>query len=167
MNKARREVITAIAGVSLGLVTGLKVFEGKKNTAYVERVAGNKVVTVCYGHTATAKLGQTYTDGQCNELLRQDLDRVYAPAVRRLVKVPLHQYEFDALVDFAYNAGVGNLAGSTLLKLVNRGEYRKAADEFPKWKYVNKKDCSIPANKCAGILRRRAWERSLFLGEFQ
>lgn len=164
----RREVLSAIAGVSVGMLAGLKGFEGKENKAYVERVAGNKVVTVCYGHTATARLGQVKTDAECDALLMRDLNEKYAPIVRRLIKVPLYQWEFDALVDFVYNTTPpkGGFGSTTLFKLVNAQEYRRAADEFPKWKYVNGKDCTIPANKCGGIPRRRAWERSLFLGEF-
>lgn len=164
----RRQTITTIAGVSLGMLGGLKGFEGKRNDAYVERVAGNAVVTVCYGHTKTAKLGQTLSDGQCDALLMKDLNEVYAPIVRSLITVPLYQWEFDALVDFVYNMKPpkGGFGNTTLFKLVNMGEYARAADEFPKWKYVNGKDCTIPANRCGGIPKRRAWERSLFLGEF-
>lgn len=149
--------------VTMAGIAGTKLYEGKENTAYVERVAGNQVVTVCYGHTATAKLGQTYTDSQCDALLLKDLNNVYGPQVKRLVKVPLSQGEYNALVDFAYNLGVGNLASSTLLKLVNQGEYSRASLEFPKWKYVNGKDCTILANKCGGIPKRRAWQQAMFV----
>src|SRR6478736_4294132 len=109
----------AALAVTVAGIAGTKLFEGKENSAYVERVAGNQVVTVCYGHTATAKLGQTYTDSQCDALLLKDLNNVYGPQVKRLVQVPLSQGEYNALVDFAYNLGVGNLQSSTLLKLVN------------------------------------------------
>lgn len=155
-----RMAVTALTVTVAGLA-GTKLYEGKHNAAYVERVAGNQVVTVCYGHTATAVIGQRYTDTQCDALLLQDLNEVYAPAVRRLVKVPLTQGEFNALTDFAYNVGVGNLANSTLLKLTNQGRYTEACKQYPKWSYVNGKDCNNPANLCGGIPKRRAWQQSM------
>ena len=161
MTKARYIVGTLV--VSVAGITGTKLYEGKSNTAYVERVAGNQVVTVCYGHTRTAAIGQTYTNAQCDALLLKDLNDYYAPIVRRLVTVPLSQGEFNALVDFAYNVGEGSLARSTLLRLVNARRYEEAALEFAKWKYVNGKDCTVPANRCGGIPRRREWQYQMFV----
>lgn len=154
----------AVAALSLAVagITGTKLFEGKENVAYVDRIAGNSVVTVCYGHTRTAVLGQVYTDEQCDALLLADLNKNYAPIVRRLVKVPLSQGEFNALVDFVYNVGEGNFASSTMLKLINAKQYDLAALEFRKWNRVNGKNCDIPANKCGGIPKRRAWEAAMF-----
>lgn len=156
-----RYVVAALA-VTLAGITGTQQFEGKANRAYVERVAGNSVVTVCYGHTRTAVLGQVYTDAGCDALLLKDLNAIYAPEVRKLVKVPLTQGEFNALVDFAYNLGSPALARSTLLSLVNAKQYDAAALEFRKWMFVNGKDCRIAANKCGGIPKRRAWQEAMF-----
>jgi len=153
----------AALSVAVAGIAGTKLYEGKSNTAYVERVAGNAVVTVCYGHTRTAVLGQRYTDAQCDALLLKDLNENYAPHVRRLVKVKLSQGEFNALVDFAYNLGPSALAGSTLLKLVNAEKYDLAVLEFRKWNRVNGKNCDIPANKCGGIPKRRAWQAAMFV----
>lgn len=161
MTKTRLAV--AALAVTVAGLTGTKFFEGKRNGAYVERVAGNRVVTVCYGHTRTAVLGQTYTDAGCDALLLKDMNEVYAPVVRKLVKVPLSQGEFNALVDFVYNVGETNFRNSTLLRLVNAKEYDKAALEFAKWRMVNGKDCTIPANKCGGIPLRRQWEYDQFV----
>jgi lysozyme len=160
MNKIRYAVSSlAVVGV---LVAGIKGHEGKENTAYVDRLAYNKAVTVCYGHTRTAVLGQRYTDAQCDVLLLKDLNEIYAPIVRKLVKVPLSQGEFNALVDFTYNLGEGNFRSSTLLRLVNAGRYEEAGNEFSKWKFTNGKDCTIRANKCFGIIERREWEAQQF-----
>lgn len=82
----------------------------------------------------------------------------YENAVNRYVKVPLNQNQFDALVDFAYNAGVVNLQSSTLLKKLNAGDYAGAAKEFDKWVYGGGK-------KLGGLVRRRAKERTLFESE--
>lgn len=157
-----RVAATALV-VTLAGISGTKLYEGKHNAAYVERVAGNRVVTVCYGHTTTAKLGQTYTDSQCDALLLKDMNTTYGPAVAKMLRVPVSQGEFNALSDFAYNVGINALRNSTLLRLVNAGQYDLAAKEFRKWSYVNGKDCNIPANKCGGIPKRRAWQTQTFV----
>ena len=68
----------------------------------------------------------------------------------------LTQGQFDALVSFTYNLGARSLSTSTLLKKLNAGDYRGAADEFPRW---NKAGGQV----LAGLTRRREAERSLFL----
>lgn len=80
--------------------------------------------------------------------------------VNRLVSVPLTQPQFNALVSFDFNEGAGNLAGSTLLKLVNSGRYRDAAAQFCLWDKV-RQGGKLVYN--AGLARRRAMERDLFL----
>lgn len=80
----------------------------------------------------------------------------YENAVNRYVKVPLNQNQFDALVDFAYNAGIGALQKSTLLKKLNAGDYAGTAKEFDKWVYGGGK-------KLGGLVKRRANEKALFL----
>ncbi len=77
-------------------------------------------------------------------------------AVNRLVKVTLTQNQFDALVSFVFNVGSGNLQSSTLLRKLNSGDYKGAADEFLRW------------NKAAGkvmngLVARRTAEREFFL----
>lgn len=84
-----------------------------------------------------------------------NLNKAYT-SVKRLVKIQLSTNQLAALTDFAFNVGSGNLQISTLLRLVNRGEFVDAADEFLKW------------NKAGGIVyrgltRRRTVERKLFL----
>ena len=71
--------------------------------------------------------------------------------VTSLVKVPLKQHQFDALVSFAYNCGVGNLRGSTLRRKLNDGDYESAALEFHRWN--RSKGKVLP-----GLVRRRAAE---------
>jgi GH24 family phage-related lysozyme (muramidase) len=79
----------------------------------------------------------------------------FEAAVRRLVKVPLEPWQYDALVSFAYNCGEGNLGKSTLLKKVNANDFAGAAKEFAKW---NKGGGKV----LAGLTRRRASEALLF-----
>lgn len=87
--------------------------------------------------------------------LEDDMGRALR-SVLRLVTVELEVAQAAALTDFVYNCGGGNLQVSTLLRLVNRGEFERAADEFPKWVYAG-------GVRFAGLVRRRAAERYLWL----
>lgn len=145
----RQKLIGLAAAGALALVVA---FEGLEQKAYPD-LGG--VVTVCYGHTATARLGQEYSKEACQALLATDLE-VAASCVRRNVRVDLTQNQFDALVDFTFNAGCGNLARSTLLAKVNREDFDGASREFSKWTYVGKK-------QVRGLARRREAERLLFI----
>ena len=128
-------------------------FESLRLKAYPD--AGG-VPTIGWGHTAGVKLGDTCTAGQAIAWLYADLDSSVA-AVNRLVSVALTQGEFDALVDFTYNLGAGSLENSTLLRLLNAGDYAAAASELEKWDYACGK-------QCAGLVRRRLGEQQLFDG---
>ena len=117
-----------------GLDSLLKKFEGCKLKAY-RCPAG--VCTIGYGHTSAAgdpvvHDGMTVTQMDAEAILRRDLVK-YETAVRDMVKVKLTQNQFDVLVDFAYNAGVGNLKSSTMLKKVNAGQFDAVPDELMKW----------------------------------
>jgi lysozyme len=74
------------------------------------------------------------TEAEADALLCQRVKRV-VDAVNRLVKVPLEQHEFDALVSFAYNVGIGDkgFRGSTLLKKLNAGDKAAAPDQLKRW----------------------------------
>jgi len=130
----------------------IKQFEGCKLTAYQDSVG---VWTIGYGHTKGVKKGDKITQAQADEYLRQDA-AVAADDVTRLVKVELNQDQFDALVSFTFNLGAKNLASSTLLKRLNEGNYRAAADQFGRWVFAG--DVLLQ-----GLVKRRAAERELFL----
>lgn len=117
-----------------GIDAILKKFEGCKLKSY-KCPAG--ILTIGYGHTSAAGLplvkeAMTITQAQAVEILHRDLKQ-YEDGVSKLVKVELTQNQFDVLVDFAYNAGVGNLAKSGLLKAVNAGKFDQVPDELMKW----------------------------------
>jgi len=117
-----------------GLDSLLKKFEGCKLKAY-RCPAG--VCTIGYGHTSAAGApmvndGMAITQAQADDILKRDIVK-YEIAVMDLVKVPLTQNQFDVLVDFAYNAGVGNLKSSTMLKKVNAGDLDAVPSELMKW----------------------------------
>jgi lysozyme len=137
-------------------VTLVKHFEGLFLKAYL---CPAKVWTIGYGHTGlkhndgTVKRGRKITSEQADVLLAADLTEKYAPDVRKLVKVPLKQHEFDALVSFHFNTGA--LGKSTLLKKLNQMDKGGAALEFMKWTRGGGK--VLP-----GLVRRRKAEQYLF-----
>jgi lysozyme len=121
-------------------------------TAYQDPVG---VWTIGYGHTgADVQPGLTITQEQASDLLLQDVAGAVA-AVNRLVTVPLTQNQFDALVDFTFNVGQGNLASSTLLRELNAGNTAGAAAQFLVWVYA--KGVELP-----GLVTRRQAEAALF-----
>lgn len=131
----------------------IRVCEGLRLTAY-KCPAG--VWTCGYGHTgADVRDGMHITPNQAEELLRKDVKSAEL-AVYELVTVPLTRNQFSALVSFVFNIGRGKFSGSTMRKLLNKAEYRKAADEFDKWIYSNGKVLS-------GLVERRKREKALFL----
>jgi lysozyme len=129
-------------------------FEGCRLTAYQDQ---RDVWTIGYGHTGPdVHAGLTVTQAQAEALLAKDVQHA-AETVNRLVTFPgLTQDEFDALVDFAFNAGCGAFAGSTMLKDLNAGNVAAAAAQFEQWDHCDGK-------VVAGLLRRRIAEKDLFL----
>lgn len=130
----------------------IKSFEGLRLEAYLDSVA---VPTIGYGHTRGVKLGQTITQEQADALLEEDIHE-FELAIQRLVHVNLTQNQFDALVSFTFNLGIGSLKQSTLLKKLNAGDITGAANEFNRWVYAGGK-------KLTGLVKRRSAERLLFI----
>jgi GH24 family phage-related lysozyme (muramidase)/co-chaperonin GroES (HSP10) len=132
----------------------LKSFEGLRLQAYQDPVG---IWTIGYGTTSGVRPGMVITEAEAEALLRRDLNRFEA-AVADLVKVPLNDDQFSALVSFTYNVGEGALASSTLLRLLNQRDYSGAADQLLRWNRAG-------GVELAGLTRRRRAERSLFLGQ--
>ena len=132
----------------------IKEFEGCKLKAYK---CPADVWTIGYGHTDGVKEGDEITQQEADRLLAADVD-LFTSGVQRLVTSDINRNQLGALVSFAFNLGLGNLRHSTLLKLVNAGDFVGAANQFPRW------------NKAAGkvlpgLVRRREAEKQLFLKE--
>lgn len=123
--------------------------------------------TVGVGHLltpddkVTGRFINGITDEQAIELLRSDVSKAETD-IAKLVKVPLTQNQYDALCSFVFNLGGGALGISTLLKLINAGEYTKAAAQFPSWDKVrDPKTKKLVSNK--GLAGRRKREMELWL----
>jgi lysozyme len=127
-------------------------FEGLRLSAY--RDAGG-VPTIGYGHTGGVRMGQIITRARALALLRQDAQTA-VEGVRQAVHRDISQGQFDALVSFAFNVGVGAMRGSTLIRKLNAGDRTGAAAEFLKW--VKAGGRVLP-----GLVARRKIEQSMFL----
>jgi GH24 family phage-related lysozyme (muramidase) len=132
----------------------LKAFEGLSLTAYRDAVG---VWTIGYGTTLGVRPGMTITVSQAEALLKRDLLR-FETAVATGVKVAINDDQFSALVVFSYNVGEKAFTTSTLLKLLNQGNYQGAANELLRWNRAG-------GRVLAGLTRRRRAERALFLGQ--
>lgn len=136
----------------------IKSLEGCRLKAYLD-TAG--VPTIGYGETLNVKMGMTITQEQAERMFAARI-KDFATGVAALLKVPVNQNQFDALVSFTYNEGLHRLRGSTLLKLLNAGDPIRAAAEFPKWdKDTDPKTKALKVNP--GLVKRRAAEKALFL----
>ena len=141
----------------------IKSFEGchkSSGAMFKPYVCPGGVLTIGWGHTNHhgRKFDENarWTQQDCDAALEEDLQG-FAADVAALVKVPLKQHQFDALVSFAYNVGIGNLKSSTLLRKLNAGDPEGAALEFHRWN--RSKGKVLP-----GLVRRRAAEALLFQG---
>lgn len=129
----------------------LKEFEGLRLEAYLD-AAG--VPTIGYGHTKGVRMGDRITEYCAKEYLLQDV-REAEQAVNDL-NVAKTEGQFDALVSFAYNLGIGRLYSSTLLKEVRAGGSKHAITrEFKRWVYAG-------GRKLNGLEKRREWEAKRF-----
>ena len=121
------------------------------------------VWTIGYGSTRyengtpVASTDASISEARAVQIMLATLSGEYESAVNRYVTVPMEQHQFDALVDFAYNCGSQNLRISTLLKLLNRGDYVGAAAQFGLW-------VRAEGRVLQGLVTRREAERKLFLG---
>lgn len=114
------------------------------------------IPTIGWGHTAPwVRVGDRITQERADADLQQDLENVEYQ-VFKAVNVHLTQGQFDALVSFTFNLGIGNLKSSTLLKKLNAGDFDGAAAEFPKWNHSN-------GQVLDGLTKRRKAEQQLFL----
>ncbi len=134
----------------------IKQFEGLELEAYQD-IAG--VWTIGYGHTGDVEPGMRISEREAEALLRKDL-KPRENSVDNLSSVNLNQNEFDALVSFVYNVGADAYRRSTARRRLNRNDRLGAADALTWW---NKATVGGVLREVAGLTRRRAAERALFL----
>jgi len=148
-------MITNAAGLSL-----IRQAEGLRLRAYPDPGTGGDPWTIGIGTTVypdgrKVQRGDTCTPQQADEYLAHDLQG-FERDVAAMVTVPLTGNQFAALVSLAYNVGAPALRSSTLLRLLNAGDYAGAANQFLRWNRA-------AGRVLPGLMRRRAAERDLFL----
>lgn len=140
----------------------IKSFEKCRLTAYPDPATGGAPWTIGWGHTSGVRPGMVCTQQQADAWFDTEIVQ-YENDVTLLVKVPVKIWQFDSLSSFAYNVGpdmdhdgiAEGLGDSTLLKLLNAGNYSGAAAQFDKWNRG-------PNGPMAGLTARRAAERQIF-----
>lgn len=132
-------------------------WEGKRNHAYRDIVG---VVTICYGHTRTARMGQYRTDEECEALLREELleyrnglHRYFADETKRHRLTPERDAAYASL---AFNVGIAGAGKSTATRRLNAGDIRGGCEALTWWNRAGGKIIR-------GLVRRRAEERALCL----
>lgn len=132
----------------------LKHYESCRLKAYQDSVG---VWTIGWGHTGSdVRPGLVWSQRQADTALDVDLAR-FETAVSRAVRVPLNQSQFDALVCFTYNLGIGALQSSTLLAKLNGGDYAAVGAQLRRWNKAG-------GQTLYGLVKRRAAEDALFNG---
>lgn len=133
----------------------IKDAEGFRDKAYLD---GASVWTIGYGTTRIegkpVEAGQTCTRQQASQWLAADVAWAQT-AVNKLVKVPITQNMFDALVSFVYNLGEPAFAKSSMLRFINEKRFAKATEEFPKWS-------NVAGKLSPGLYKRRIREQQVF-----
>ena len=129
----------------------IKHFEGCETEAYL-CPAG--VPTIGYGHIKGVQMGDVITEAQAHEMLVEELEE-YESYINDFVTVSLNQNQFDAMVSWVYNLGSGNLRASTLLKVLNSGNYSDVPEQIMRWNKAGGKVLE-------GLTRRRQAEANLF-----
>ena len=132
----------------------IKHFEGCELKAY-KCPAG--VWTIGYGHTKGVEPGDEWSEDHANHMLEVELEE-YEGYVSKYVTAPLGQNQFDALVSWTYNLGGGNLSASTMLKVLNAGEYEEVPNQMLRWNKAGGKVLE-------GLTRRRQAEGDMFCGK--
>jgi lysozyme len=134
----------------------LKKSEGFRDHTYSD-VAG--IRTIGYGHRLAP--AESYPDGislaEGESILAADI-AIAESAVERLVRVPLTQGQFDAMVDFVFNLGAGRLVSSTLLRYLNAGKYEDAAWQLLAWDHAGSRE--LAALKIRRESEFRLWRPS-------
>lgn len=153
MSIRQRVLVGALALSASGLV-GLTAYEGYTDKAVIP-IPGD-VPTIGFGTTEGVKMGDKITPPVALARTLRDVQK-FEGAIKRCVKVPLHQYEYDAFLQISYNIGSGAFCGSTLVRKLNAGDYAGACAEISRWNRAGGRVVN-------GLTIRREKERALCEG---
>lgn len=163
MNSIRKKLIVAFVAAGLSAPAAYVGYdltmpsEGLVLSPYPDPVGLN---TYCVGHLVTKKdvVKAKYTEEECMTIFAQDYKK-HRAELDSVVKVPYaSEWEREALTDFTFNNGIGNLKSSTLLSLVNQGKHKEACAQLTRWVFAKGK-------KLKGLVTRRDKTMPYCLGE--
>ncbi|MEZ9503242.1 lysozyme [Vibrio sp. 10N.286.51.B11] len=120
------------------------------------------VWTAGLGHTKSVTPEMVFTEQQAAVYFVEDISAA-EQVVNKHINQTASQGEYDMMVSFVFNLGAGNFTRSTLLKKFNQGDHQGACNEYPRWVFVNGKDCRFKQSNCAGIPKRRTKEQQVCL----
>lgn len=126
MNRTQVAALSLSAAALVGLVS----HEGFRDEAYIP-VAGD-VPTIGFGTTENVKLGDKIDVVSALKRAVNDVNK-FEGALKQCVKVPLHQYEYDAYISLSYNIGASAFCSSSLVRLLNQEQYEEACKQILRW----------------------------------
>ena len=134
----------------------IKSFEGLRLQSYWDANGG--VWTIGWGHTKGVKRGQVITRADAERFIRDDLAPIEKHLSADLENEGIAQYQFDARCSWLFNLrdGIRQYNNSPLRRKLKAGDYKGAANEFPRW-------CHSDGKVLSGLVTRRAAERKMFL----
>ena len=134
MRFSGKTVSGGVAAAVIALATPFIIdWEGKRNFAYLDRIANPPVWTVCYGQTGPKAFnGAYYTDKQCEDMLMQEVGEFYQ-RIAACVKPDVPVSVQASLLELAYNVGSGAVCNSTAMRKANAGDYDGACAELDRW----------------------------------
>lgn len=154
MKTAHKVAAGGLAGAVMLALPLVAQFEGLWLTAKPDKLAYG-IPTVCYGETEGVKVGDKYTQKQCEDMLAKKLPR-YFDEISQCIKVPVSDKMFAAFGSFSYNVGSAGFCHSTALKRLNAGDKRGSCDALLAWNRAG-------GRVVRGLTNRRQTERKLCL----
>lgn len=136
----KQKLVTAGAGLLLSVagLTAIMQHEALRTTAYPDPATRGAPWTICWGHTGPeVRKGLRVSRAQCELWLRGDVAKAES-YLKRYIKVPVRQGQWDAYVSFVFNVGPERFRTSTMLRKLNAGDWRGSCNQFPLWVYANK-----------------------------
>lgn len=146
---------------------GLSLLQQREGCRLQAYLCSAKVPTIGWGHTKDVKLGDVCTIEQAKQWLREDIAPVenHLNLINERLKRKFRQCEFDALVSFIHQIGIGNFASSTCRKfIVAERPLDQIANEFPKWSYITDRKTGKKVWSTA-VENRHISEKNQFLGK--
>lgn len=155
MKSSRTRNSIAALALSATALVGIVTLEGYSDKVIIP-VPGDRP-TLGFGTTEGVRADDTTNPVKALARALTDIDK-YSVAIKGCVKVPLHQYEYDAYVSLAYNIGPTAFCSSTLVRVLNQEQYEEACKQILRWD-------KFKGKPLRGLTIRRESEYKLCMGE--